>query len=262
MHIGDGLVVGGYRPSTEKNTLRRLFFSVPENGEYANETYFITEGDWVKHLRISPMPRMDWVFCCSDGGGSIALINNDALKIGFLEPVVIDVFASNDEDSRNKKLAGYLSDPLTEKVTNDDKSILMAIRGGSKLDLTQYAPVPSPENPAPTSPADPHVSPTPATPIAGPQTDKTKGHKKRKFKYALIFAIAISSIILGIWAFQRVPSVAIQLMHTDSIKNTEGSVEPPGSPAQDEPGKNEKSDTEDAAEPSPVRPPVPKKNRT
>jgi hypothetical protein len=138
IHIGDGAVVGGYRKESNDHSAASLFLSEPENGEYANETFFVTEGDWVKHLRISPMPKMDWVMCCTDGGSALALVAEKEIKPGFLDPVLQEVFVLNDEALRNKRLADYLSDPQADKVTGDDKTLAIAVKRENVLPLDQY----------------------------------------------------------------------------------------------------------------------------
>ena len=138
IHIGDGTVLGGYSVESNGDCAGRLFVSKPENGEYANETFFITEKDWIRHLRIMPMPKVDWVLCCTDGGGALALLNDDAPKIGFLEPVMERVFSFNDEKIKQKALADYLSDVQSNKVTGDDKTLAIAIRPGHVRNLEWY----------------------------------------------------------------------------------------------------------------------------
>jgi hypothetical protein len=267
IHIGDGLIVGGYKSSTNSNTPLSLFVSEPENGEYANETYFITEGDWIKHLRISPMPRMDWIFCCSDGGGALALTNDTELKIGFLEPVISDVFALNDEESRDKKLAEYLSDPLSEKVTNDDKSIILSIRSGLKPNLSDYVTRGTLRDPAPTLPADSIISPTTPTPTPtptptlDPKTAKTKGSKKKKFKYLLTFILAIALIILAALALSNIPSL-IKIRPSEPTQKLDKPRNQPQFQDLEKPMKNDKPAIENAPEPSSVNPPPLKNYKT
>ena len=125
IHLGDGAITGGYSDSS-KNQSKHLFVSRPENGEYANETFFITEPSWIKHLRITPMPRMDWFLCCTDGGESLALVGDQQPKIGFLEPVLETLRALKTESERNAKIKEYLSDTKADKVTGDDKTIAVA----------------------------------------------------------------------------------------------------------------------------------------
>ena len=140
IHIGDGSIVGGYREQSNGYEVGRIFVSKPENGEYANETFFITEKDWIRHLRITPMPKLDWVLCCTDGGGALALVNDEAPKIGFLEPVMERVFHFDDQHLRQKALADYLSDVQSNKVTGDDKTLALAIQPGKEKNLDWYKP--------------------------------------------------------------------------------------------------------------------------
>jgi hypothetical protein len=122
IHLGDGSIIGGY--TTQGSTKsKEIFASEPENGEYTNETFFITESSWVKHLRITPMPRMDWFICCTDGGDPFILKSKVELKLGFVEPVFTKLQQTNSPETRNKVLTEYLIDPMAERVTDDDKTL-------------------------------------------------------------------------------------------------------------------------------------------
>ena len=76
VHVGDGFILAGKNEETvDKNVLnKQLYFSKPENGEYKNETYFVTEPIWLKHLRIQVLPDIDWLIAGSDGGEDILSI--------------------------------------------------------------------------------------------------------------------------------------------------------------------------------------------
>jgi len=128
VHIGDGNIIGGYKVKSTLKTEYKFYHSLPENGEYANETFFITENDWIKHLRISPIPSLDWVLCCSDGGASLALEGEKNPKSGFLIPVVQSVFNKTGGFESDSRLKGYLEDPQADNVTSDDKTIVLGCR--------------------------------------------------------------------------------------------------------------------------------------
>jgi len=130
IHIGDGSIIGGTAMGNSESLQDSLFLSPPENGEYSNETFFITEGDWVKHLRVTPMPKLEWVMCCTDGGGDLALVADKEPKNGFLKPVVFAVFQEKDKVKRNAVLAEFLEDPQADKATSDDKTIVFAVKEG------------------------------------------------------------------------------------------------------------------------------------
>lgn len=82
IQIGDGLIIGGaaeQHSSGKKNEISIDFISKPENGEYANETFFITEPRWLKHIRITPFGSVDWLLLCTDGVSSYLLDGRDDL---------------------------------------------------------------------------------------------------------------------------------------------------------------------------------------
>jgi len=124
VHLGDGAIVGGYTKGTSNQVVKETFLSEPENGEYANETYFVTESSWVKHLRIAPLPKMDWFICCTDGGESLIFRSRSELKHGFLEPVFAELRSLTTTTDRVDKLKRFLEDPQAEKVTGDDKTLV------------------------------------------------------------------------------------------------------------------------------------------
>ncbi len=86
------------------------------------------------------MPKLDWVLCCTDGGGALALVNDAAPKIGFLEPVMERVFHFDDQHLRQKALADYLTDVQSNKVTGDDKTLALAIQPSKVQNLDWYKP--------------------------------------------------------------------------------------------------------------------------
>jgi hypothetical protein len=131
IHLGDGAVFGGTLSPIEKNTIDLgddFFVSEPENGEYANETVFLTERDWIKKLRIHPIGRVDWVMLGTDGGMALAMIGEKLPKSGFVLPVLSNLCRSKDQDTADSTLVEALSDPKADRLTNDDKTLTIAIR--------------------------------------------------------------------------------------------------------------------------------------
>lgn len=128
IHIGDGAIFTGNikkdRSSGRAYLDDGLFISAPHNGEYANETFFITESAWIKNLRITPISKCDWLMLCSDGGASLTL-NNDcsALKPDFFVPLVTSIKNKNDANRENF-LYEAVATEKTWPLTNDDKTLL------------------------------------------------------------------------------------------------------------------------------------------
>ena len=138
LHIGDGNLVGGYTEKDHNPPTRNLYHSLPENGEYANETFFITENHWVKHIRLTSLPPLDWVLCLSDGGAALAMEGEKTLKDKFLIPVINDVFKHEDSESRLALLEKYLKDPKADSVTSDDKTMVVACKSSVIVDMEEY----------------------------------------------------------------------------------------------------------------------------
>ncbi len=117
-HIGDGMI---FRiRNTEADIL-----SYPENGAEANQTYFITEEDACKHLRLQkgPVEARTTVLLCSDG--SMASLYGMQKK----EPAsAVAKFAEwlNQEDEHSVSMALYnnMEQFFTEN-SKDDLSIIM-----------------------------------------------------------------------------------------------------------------------------------------
>lgn len=134
IHIGDGHITGGnfeLLNNGKINLNSNNINSFPENGEYANETFFVTEGNWVKHIRVSPLPPLDWIALTSDGGSSLLFDGKDNVKSGFLIPVL--GFALDEPQSASKLLTTTISDPKANQLTSDDKTIVVAYRKNKML---------------------------------------------------------------------------------------------------------------------------------
>ena len=104
------------------------FVSAPQNGEYANETYFLTERDWLKHLRINPVSAVDWIVLGTDGGMSLAMVGESKPKTGFVVPVIQAILNEPDVESRCQALTAILDDRQADRLTNDDKTLVVAVR--------------------------------------------------------------------------------------------------------------------------------------
>lgn len=121
IHIGDGVIFG------ESADRKEALISAPENGQYANETFFITEPHWIKHLRVTPIPKMLWVALCTDGGAALAMQNERAIKKGFVYPCIQAIQTDTTKIDANKVISEFLSDPLADAVTSDDKTLAFLI---------------------------------------------------------------------------------------------------------------------------------------
>ena len=128
VHVGDGFILAGKNEETvDKNVLnKKLYFSKPENGEYKNETYFVTEPIWLKHLRIQVLPDIDWLIAGSDGGEDILSIGEKLQDIEIFK-LLDDTSKHSLEYANNDYIDTFLSSDKSNKLTTDDKSLCLLI---------------------------------------------------------------------------------------------------------------------------------------
>ncbi|MDE1942705.1 MAG: protein phosphatase 2C domain-containing protein, partial [Betaproteobacteria bacterium] len=121
-HIGDGFAV--HQPHEGSAILSR-----PENGEYANETYFTTDEGWQDHLRVTPLtaPQAGSIIgLMSDGSSAFAI---DRGRTGFYRPFidpVLNYLRAASESHGNEALHNLLASEKTFEITSDDKTLLLA----------------------------------------------------------------------------------------------------------------------------------------
>ncbi len=126
-HIGDGAIVGRRVLDQEWRLL-----SASENGEYASTTYFLTDPG-TPRLRTSKVEEsVDALFLFSDG------IENQVLDAVSGEPYanfftpMARPFMNGDLVGRNhqlsERLAAYLDSEKFAEHTDDDKTLIIAVR--------------------------------------------------------------------------------------------------------------------------------------
>ncbi|MBT8523993.1 protein phosphatase 2C domain-containing protein [Polynucleobacter paneuropaeus] len=132
-HIGDGAALVAERQSKDNFLLHR---SEPENGEFANETFFFTLEEWQKKLRIFSVKNPAFCILCSDGVDPFIWDSSTGTRQGFIRPIIIKLLEGGNSSNANDVLKKVIEDPRTDSVTTDDKSIAVAIR--KDLALTKF----------------------------------------------------------------------------------------------------------------------------
>lgn len=122
--IGDG--VGA---AVQGVDWENVVLSLPENGQFADETFFYTEEHWQKHLRFVPIPpETQLITLMTDGAMSFAMAPKlQGLDRKFIEPVT-RYLDEVDAETGNQALTSTLDDPRTHTITSDDKTLLWARR--------------------------------------------------------------------------------------------------------------------------------------
>ena len=123
-HVGDG---AGTRFAADD--IASAVVSKPENGEYANETYFVTRENWKSHLRVTRFDgAFDTILLMSDGVTPMAMTKGCAGPFeNFVTPVV-GYLKNADGATGEAAVVNTLSAENVRAVTGDDKTLLWAIR--------------------------------------------------------------------------------------------------------------------------------------
>jgi hypothetical protein len=121
-HIGDGFAI-------QQGAAGDSVLSLPENGEYADETYFVTDENWKDHLRFTPLPAPERgcvIGLMSDGTAPFAVNRaRSGLFRPFIDPIAAflrDATAPNG----NEALRNLLESPRACEISPDDKTLLLA----------------------------------------------------------------------------------------------------------------------------------------
>ena len=121
-HIGDGFAI----QQTESG---ESVVSLPENGEYADETYFVTDPNWKDHLRVTPLPAPERgcvIGLMSDGTAPFAVNRG---RSGFFRPFIdpiADFLRGAAPPHGNEALRNLLESPRACEISPDDKTLLLA----------------------------------------------------------------------------------------------------------------------------------------
>lgn len=120
-HLGDGVVFG-----IDPDDWTDYVVSEPENGEFAETTYFFTLPGWQSHLRIFTAPQRyrTW-FLMTDGCASFAARTSPWRPTpNFMVPVHRHLKSLPDTPSRELALLNTLQSPQTDRITADDKTLV------------------------------------------------------------------------------------------------------------------------------------------
>lgn len=121
-HIGDGFAL---QQGPEGNCV----LSAPENGEFADETYFVTDENWNEHLRLTALAAAEQgtvIGLMSDGTAPFAI---NRARSGFFRPFidpVADFLRKSTAADGNEALRNLLESPRASEISTDDKTLLLA----------------------------------------------------------------------------------------------------------------------------------------
>lgn len=123
--IGDGAIV------VSRQGYQGVVFW-PENGLYANMTYFVTDDDYLQHLQIQELGvSVDDVVVFTDGLQRLALsFEYKVAHRPFFEPILNALRQTKLDDCvlLSQHVNQFLSSAQVNKRTDDDKTLIMATR--------------------------------------------------------------------------------------------------------------------------------------
>ncbi len=120
-HIGDGAGIVQFVDAAVPAVV-----SHPENGEYSNETWFITHESWKDHVRVTPFDgAVETIGIMSDGAMPFTLARDrNSLFSGFITPIA-KYLRDRSVEEGNNGLRSILGSERTNSITNDDKTLVL-----------------------------------------------------------------------------------------------------------------------------------------
>lgn len=133
VQLGDGAIV-----VNDVNGFRWVFW--PQNGEYANTTYFLTDEGFEERLQVlvEEDVAIDEIALFTDGLERLALSFAKRVVHGpFLEPMLDHLRRISDASSLSQPLCAFLSSDGVNARTDDDKTLILATRRQVGADATR-----------------------------------------------------------------------------------------------------------------------------
>tara|TARA_B100000686_G_scaffold342030_1_gene420427 strand:+ start:737 stop:1531 length:795 start_codon:yes stop_codon:yes gene_type:complete len=124
IHVGDGVGT-----AFSSNNLKASVVSKPENGEYVNQTYFVTEGNWEERLRIKPFYQYcDTILLMSDGVQGMAMSKGHNHPFEKFVSPLLSFIRDNEREKNEVAVRNTLSKEIVRRSTPDDKTLVWAMR--------------------------------------------------------------------------------------------------------------------------------------
>ncbi len=122
--IGDGLGA-----AIQEQRWAPCLLALPENGEFAEETFFFTQDSWRKHLRLTAIPaEHNQIILVTDGAYSFTYKPSaQGLDEAFVGPVC-RYLDHQPADVARLALEQTLNHPNAQRISGDDKTFLWAKR--------------------------------------------------------------------------------------------------------------------------------------
>jgi hypothetical protein len=127
--LGDGVVV------VQSSREEFIAITQPQRGEYANETYFLTQDNASDRVQIQMFDQpVQALALMSDGLLRLAMrMPNNEPHLPFFKPLFSFVSTSEDQQAAADQLADFLNSERVCARTDDDKSLILAIYSPTQI---------------------------------------------------------------------------------------------------------------------------------
>jgi hypothetical protein len=131
--LGDGVAAAfapaGAAPGDLKNGGDWFLAAQPQRGEYANETYFLSQPDALQHLDVAVYAEpVRALALMTDGLLRLVLNGQHQPHVPFFQPLLTFGVEIDGEAQGNEQLAGFLASERVCARTDDDKTVVLALR--------------------------------------------------------------------------------------------------------------------------------------
>lgn len=126
VHIGDGYAYfseAGSEVAACVNLSHNATMCLPENGEYGNETFFVTHQVWLRYFRMNPTGAAQFALLATDGAAA-AILEHNKPKPDAIVPLMEQWAA----DRGNRDLVANVLNLVPNNVTDDDKTLVLICR--------------------------------------------------------------------------------------------------------------------------------------
>jgi hypothetical protein len=126
--VGDGFGACVADKQLESGQSFARYVSPPDNGTYANETFFFTQDKWSERLRIGGTSGARYIVGMTDGVTAFACTKGYSdLEPAFWSPV-LKYFDEKTEMETARALVAQLQSPAVMDLSDDDKTIIVMQR--------------------------------------------------------------------------------------------------------------------------------------
>lgn len=137
LHLGDGIASALTAKAGAKSELTVAVQSEPQHGEYANQTFYFTEPEWIRNIRITPVAASPALLLLATDGAQEVLYRGNSLQadqvLEMLESTLVG------QRAPAEALERFLASEDAARISSDDKGCIIIYRPEIATQLAQRA---------------------------------------------------------------------------------------------------------------------------